>query len=69
MRQEDADESHRDGEMDSHFHLAAPLESDTRIHSGYIEVQYAFRGEICVAQMTEEAWLLRQENPSKLFCH
>jgi hypothetical protein len=32
-------------------------------------MQRAFRREICVAQTTEEAWLLRQENPSKLFCH
>jgi hypothetical protein len=32
-------------------------------------MQYAFQGEICVARMTEGAWLLRQENQSKLICH
>ena len=42
VRQEDANQSQRDGEMDSHFHLAASVESDTRIHSEDCEVQYAF---------------------------
>ena len=43
--------------------------SNTRIHSGYSGVQSASWREICVAHTTEEVWLLRHENPSKLLCH
>ena len=39
--------------------LIGSLGSDTRLHSGYSEAQCVFRREICMAQMTEEAWLLR----------